>query len=219
MCKKTMQIRTFQFNMLGVNTYLLSDEDTRETVVIDAACYYNKECEALADFIDSHELRVTHLLNTHLHFDHIFGNRFVSERYGVKPEAHPADEEWLTEAETRTRMFGFAFPGQPMPLGKYLQEGDTVTFGSHTLRCISVPGHSRGSLAFHCPEEGVLFTGDALFCGSIGRTDLPGGSSDLPENIRQKLLVLPDETRVYPGHGDATTIGEERRNNYYLKSF
>lgn len=212
-----MIIKRFVFNMLEVNTYVLADEDTREAVVIDAACMTTSECQALEKYIADNRLQPKHLLNTHLHFDHIFGNRFIYERYGLETEASAADEDWLVEAPQRTRMFGLTFPGRPTSISRYLNEGDTVTFGQCKLLCISVPGHSRGSLVFHAPESECIFSGDALFKRSIGRTDLPGGDHQtLLQSIREKLLVLPDDTIVYPGHGDSTTIGEEKHGNWFL---
>lgn len=202
--------------MLEVNTYVVWDEKSREAVVIDAACYYPHERTALADFIDGEQLKVVHLLNTHLHFDHIFGNPFMSDRYGVKPEAAREDEEWISQGEERIRLFGLSFPEPPIAPGHYLKDGDRLTFGSYSFTCLAVPGHSRGSLVFHCAEEQCLFAGDVLFKGSIGRTDLPGSTDNLVENIHTRLLTLPDETRVYPGHGPATTIGDERRGNWHL---
>lgn len=212
-----MTIRRFVFNMLEVNTYVLADEESREAVVIDAACMSQSECLALDKYITDNRLQPKHLLNTHLHFDHIFGNRHIYEHYGLKTEASAYDEDWLVEAPKRTRMFGLSFPGQPVAIGRYLNEGDTVTFGQCTLQCLAVPGHSRGSLVFHSIGEKCIFSGDALFKRSIGRTDLPGGDHQtLLQSIREKLLVLPDETIVHPGHGDSTTIGEEKRSNWFL---
>lgn len=212
-----MKIRQFEFNMLPVNTYVVWDEQTREAAVIDAGCYFPKECDILKKFIADEELNLKYLLNTHLHFDHIFGNRFIYEQYGLKTCAHRADEEWLVEAPRRTRMFGLEFPGQPVSIGTYLEEGDELTLGNHTLKCIHVPGHSPGSVVFYSSESKCLFVGDVLFQGSIGRTDLPGGNHQLLlDGIREKLFILPDDTIVYSGHGGQTSIGYEKRYNYYL---
>lgn len=212
-----MHVERFEFNMLGVNTYVAFDETTREAVVIDAGCYYERERNILENYLTENRLKLIHLLNTHLHFDHIFGNGFVHARYGLKLEANPGDEDWLKGAVERTRMFGLVFPEEPVEIGVCLQEGDIVRFGNCELHCLSVPGHSRGSLAFYAPKDQVIFTGDALFFGSIGRTDLPGGNYDeLIDSLHEKLLVLPEETIVYPGHGEATTIGHEKHYNYYL---
>lgn len=213
-----MDIQLFEFNMLPVNTYVVSDRESRKAAVIDAGCYFKNECETLKQYIEKNRLEVTLLLNTHLHFDHIFGNRFMYEEYGLKTCAHKDDEEWLMNAPQRTRLFGLEFPGSPVPIGKYLEEGDTLAIGKYTLQCIGVPGHSPGSVVFYSQEAGCIFSGDALFKGSVGRSDLPGGNHQvLINSIRDKLLTLPEETIVYPGHGPQTTIGYEKTWNFYLK--
>lgn len=213
-----MKIKCFEFNMLPVNTYVVWDELTHEAAVIDAGCYFNKENETLKTFIESEGLTLKYLLNTHLHFDHIFGNGYIYRQYGLKTCAHRDDEDWLVDAKNRTRMFGLSFPGEPVPIGTYLEEGDELLLGTYALRCIHVPGHSKGSLVFYSEKGNCLFSGDALFQGSIGRTDLPGGDyGTLIDGIRNKLLVLPDETVVYPGHGNKTTVGYEKNFNFYLK--
>jgi glyoxylase-like metal-dependent hydrolase (beta-lactamase superfamily II) len=209
-------IKTFQFNMLPVNAYVVWDE-SKEAVVIDAGCFYPSEKAALKEYIDRNKLTIKHLICTHLHFDHVFGNPFMKETFGVLAEAHEADLPWLEQITERVKQFGIMDCEAPVPLKGYLHEGDTVSFGSHTLQIFHIPGHSQGSLVFYCPEENALFTGDVLFQRSIGRTDLDGGTEEqLIEGIQQKLLPLPDATVVYPGHGPTTTIGDERRYNVYL---
>ena len=151
-----------------------------------------------------------HLLNTHLHLDHIFGNSFLLKEYGLKAEANQADAQ--------ARMFGFQLPEPTVPLGKYVCDGDIITFGNTKLEAIHVPGHSPGSIVYYCKEESCLFSGDVLFQGSIGRADLTGGNFDeLREHICSRLFVLPGDTIVYPGHGDPTTIGAEKRNNPFFR--
>ncbi len=207
--------------MLPVNTYVLWDE-TKEAVVIDAGCYTAAEKEQLKDFIVSNELRVVHLLNTHLHFDHVFGNRFMLEAFGIKAEAHEADLPWLENLEEKVRMFGI-YHGirgcePPVELGTRLNEGDVVTFGNHRFTLFHIPGHSLGSLVYYCAEEGIMFTGDVLFKQSIGRCDIGGGTEEqLIAGIKQKLLPLPPETMVFPGHGPHTTLAEEAKYNIYLQ--
>ncbi len=212
-----MTIKRYEFNMLPVNTYIVWD-DTREAVVIDAGCYYEPEKRALRDYVTSNGLTLKHLLCTHLHFDHIFGNPFMLSEFGLRGEAHEADLPWLEQMQQRMSRFGITKCDPPVALKGFIDEGDTIRFGSHQFSIFHVPGHSPGSLAFYCAEEKALFTGDALFAGSIGRTDLEGGGTErqLIEGIRQKLLTLPDDTIVYPGHGPSTTIGREKLQNIYL---
>ena len=212
-----MKVKRFQFNMFPVNSFVLSDE-TNEAVIIDAGCFYPEEKQRLKDYIESNGLVVKHVLNTHLHLDHVFGNPFLYKEYGLRPEGGEQDEFWLAQATTMARSFGFMYEEQQPALGKYLHEGDTVTFGNTELKVIHVPGHSPGSLVYYNEKNASLFCGDVLFEGSIGRADLAGGNFDqLIEGIRSKLFVLPEETRVYSGHGNDTSIGYEKKNNPFFR--
>lgn len=157
--------------MFPVNCYVLWDE-TKEAVVIDPGCFYDEEKQALKNFIIANGLTVKHLLNTHLHLDHIFGNPFMLKEFGLSAEANQADEYWIEEAPKQSRMFGFQLQEPPVPLGKYLYDGDTITFGNTSLEAIHVPGHSPGSLVYYCKADHCMFSGDVLFQGSIGRADL-----------------------------------------------
>ena len=182
-----MKIKRFEFNMFPVNCYVLWD-DTKEAVVIDPGCFYEEEKQALKKFILTNELNVKHLLNTHLHLDHIFGNPFMLKEFGLSAEANKADEYWIDEAPKQSRMFGFQLQEEPVPLGKYLHDGDIITFGHTKLEAIHVPGHSPGSLVYYCKEDNCMFSGDVLFQGSIGRADLTGGNFDeLIEHICSHL--------------------------------
>ncbi|WP_319505439.1 MBL fold metallo-hydrolase [Bacteroides graminisolvens] len=212
-----MKIKRFEFNMFPVNCYVVWDE-TYEAVVIDPGCYYEEEKQALKTFILSNKLTVKHLLNTHLHLDHIFGNPFMLKEFGLKAEACQIDEFWLENAPKQSRMFGFELKEEPVPLGKYLYDGDIISFGNTQLEAIHVPGHSPGSLVFYSKGDNCMFSGDVLFQGSIGRADLAGGNfDDLREHICSRLFVLPNETIVYPGHGAPTTIGIEKVENPFFR--
>jgi glyoxylase-like metal-dependent hydrolase (beta-lactamase superfamily II) len=213
-----MKIKKFEFNMFPVNCYVLSD-DTHEAVVIDAGCFYPEEKQALKRYIEDNQLVVKHLLNTHLHLDHIFGNAFMLENFGLKAEANQADLFWLEQAPDQARQFGLPMPDPQPELGGFICDGDVITFGHTQLEAIHVPGHSPGSLVYYCKQEGCCFSGDVLFQGSIGRADLTGGNFDeLREHICSRLFVLPPDTVVYPGHGDFTTIGNEKANNPFFRS-
>ncbi len=203
--------------MFPVNCYVIWDE-TKEATIIDPGCFYDEEKRKLKDFIIDKELTVKHLLNTHLHLDHIFGNPFVLSEFGLSAEAHQADEFWIDEAPKQSRMFGFQLNEAPVPLGKYLADGDKIMFGNTTLEAIHVPGHSPGSLVYYSKADNCLFSGDVLFQGSIGRADLAGGNfDDLISNISDRLFTLPNDTVVYPGHGGPTTIGAEKRDNPFFR--
>ena len=213
-----MKIKTFEFNPLGVNTYVLSDA-TKECVVIDAACFYADEKEILLNYILDHDFVVKHLINTHLHFDHLFGVNTLASQFGLTLACHQADEFLLEDIPAQLQLFGLPNVNTDYrpDIGKYLHEGDQITFGNQTLEVIHVPGHSPGSVSFYHKAEGMLFSGDALFHSGIGRTDLAGGNYDeLVAGIQTNLFTLPDETSVYPGHGPATTIGYEKAHNPFV---
>jgi glyoxylase-like metal-dependent hydrolase (beta-lactamase superfamily II) len=157
------------------------------------------------------------VLNTHLHFDHQFGNKFLYDTYGIKPEACQEDEYLLEDVVAHVRSFGLDVKEEAQPLGNYITDQQEIKFGNVSFKAFHVPGHSPGSMAFYDEKEGVLFAGDVLFRGSIGRTDLPKGDyATLILSITKKLLPLPDSTVVYCGHGPSTTIGFERKNNPFL---
>lgn len=211
-----MTIKTFIFSPFQENTYLVYDE-TREAIIIDAGMFYDKEKTQLAEFLKTNNLSLKRVINTHLHLDHQFGNKFLFDTYGLQPDACAEDEFLLENAHQSALMFGLPYKEAVQPIGKYIIEGDEISFGKNIFRCLAVPGHSPGSIAFYNEKEGVVFTGDALFNGSIGRTDLARGDySTLIHSIQEKLLTLPENTVVYSGHGPATTIGNEKKNNPYL---
>ena len=211
-----MTIKTFTFNPIQENTYLVYDE-TNEAVVIDAGCASDIEKRALKNYIDDNDLTLKRVINTHLHFDHQFGNKFLYDTYGILPEACKEDEYLLEEVVAQVRSFGLDIKEEAQPLGGYLTENQIIKFGNTSFVTYLVPGHSPGSVAFYDEKDGVLFAGDVLFRGSIGRTDLPQGDyGTLIESITNKLLPLPDSTVVYSGHGPSTTIGFEKKNNPFL---
>ena len=212
-----MKIKKFEFNMFPVNCYVLSDE-SGEAVVIDPGCFYPEEKQMLKDYLLDNNLTLKHVLCTHLHLDHIFGNPYLYKEFGLQPEGGQQDEFWLDQASAMARNFGFIYDEKQPALGKYICEGDTITFGDTTLKAIHVPGHSPGSIVFYSPEAACVFSGDVLFYGSIGRADLKGGNfDDLKEGICNQLFTLPAETRVYPGHGPSTSIGYEKNNNPFFR--
>lgn len=212
-----MKVKTFEVNPISENTYVAYDE-TNECIIIDPGCFYPDEKADLFNFIVNNDLIVKHIINTHLHFDHVFGLPFVEEQFHMKTEANKADEFLLKNMPQQLQMFGFKNVETEVPtIGKYLEENDVITFGNQRLIALHVPGHSPGSLVFYNQDAKCLFAGDVLFRGSVGRTDLDGGSHEqLIKGIKEKLLTLPYDTIVYPGHGPTTTIGFEVQNNPYL---
>lgn len=211
-----MNIKRFEFNMFPVNCYVLCDNG--EAVIIDAGCYYPEEQQKLKSYITDNQLTVKYLLDTHAHLDHIFGNPFLLREFGLRACASHKDEFWIPRTGEMARMFGFQLNEEPVALGDSINDGDEFCFGNSRLKAIATPGHSPGSMTFYCEKDKCLFCGDALFKGSIGRTDLPGGDFDeLRESICSRLFTLPEDTIVYPGHGDPTTIGREKMNNPYFR--
>ena len=212
-----MELKIFVVNPVQVNCYLIWDE-TKEAVLIDCGAWSNTERKSIKYFIEKNGLTVKHHLNTHLHFDHVFGNAFVEETFGVKTEANDADWHWAEKIKERVAMFGMKYDETVPPLGRVLNDGDEILFGNQRIVAIAVPGHSPGSLAYYIEEHKMLFSGDTLFRGSIGRTDFPDSDHyRFITGIHQKLLTLPEDTVVYPGHESKTTIGFEKSYNMFLK--
>lgn len=213
-----LNIKCFVVNMLEENCYIVSD-DTKQAVIIDDGAWIRGEHDTIDDYIHREGLTLTHVLNTHAHFDHSMGNAHLYATYGLKPEISSGDAELYTNLSLQVQsMLGRKLKVNVAPLGHALKEGDIVEFGNHALRVIETPGHTPGGLCFYCKSEGVLFSGDSLFEQSIGRTDFPGGNAfDLINSLQNKVMTLPDNTVVYPGHGNSTTIERERRYNPYLK--
>lgn len=204
-----LQLKVFPFNPLQVNTYLIY-ETGGAGILIDPSCMNRSEFSQLNDFISLNKIRLHYIMNTHGHFDHVFGIGMVKEAYGTKFLIHQGDESYLRLSADQARSFGFEYVGVvPLP-DEFLDDQQVVTADSINLKVIHVPGHSQGSVAFYEASQGWLFSGDTLFAGGIGRTDLRGGDYDqIMSSIRNKLLTLPPETVVFPGHGPQTTIADE----------
>ncbi|MDZ7742273.1 MAG: MBL fold metallo-hydrolase [Bacteroidota bacterium] len=208
-------IKKFVFNPFQVNTYLLYDE-TGECVIIDPGCYEEYEEEQLQDFIAEKSLKPVKLLNTHSHVDHILGNNFVARTYDLKPVIHKGGLGFHRAAPQHGEAFGMSISTQPEP-ADFIEEGDKIHFGSSALEVLYAPGHVDGHVCFLHHAQEFVIVGDVIFQMSIGRTDLPSGNMDLLlSNIREKILQLPDEFTLYPGHGPSTTVGFEKKNNPFL---
>lgn len=211
-----LTIQRFECNMLQENCYIIGDE-TKECVICDCGAYYPAERAAIVDYIRDNGLTPVHLLSTHGHIDHNFGNNTIFDEFGLKPEVHKEDQHLMDMlAEQAETLVGITLDYAMPPVGKYFGDGDEITFGSHRLKVIETPGHSKGSVFFYCPEEAIALSGDTLFRNSIGRTDYLGGSMfQIIQSLRM-ICQLPDNTVVYPGHGPQTTIGTELSSNPYL---
>ncbi|HEY0055193.1 MAG TPA: MBL fold metallo-hydrolase [Pedobacter sp.] len=211
-----IQVKSFVCNPYQENTYLLFDE-TLECVIIDPGMYNGKEQNFVLDFIKAEKLKPVLLLNTHCHIDHVLGNKFISDTFGLLPQFHKGELPVLAAVPAYAPQMGMQYELSPLP-EKFLEETGTISFGNSVLELIFAPGHSPAHLCFYSRADGFLIGGDVLFYNSIGRTDLPGGDhSTLIRNIKEKILMLPYDVTVYPGHGPKTSIGFEKVNNYYLK--
>ena len=212
-----IRIKVFVFNPFMENTYVLYD-DSRECIIVDPGCYTEEERNALTSFIAAENLRPVGLINTHTHVDHILGNNFLHRTYGLKPIIHQAGELFLKSAPEHASIFGIEAERMVLP-ENFLEDGDTFTFGNSALEIVYTPGHANGSICLISHQDRFILTGDVLFQGSIGRTDLPTGNFELlAESIQQKIYTLPDDYVVYPGHGPHTTVGEEKQNNPFVNA-
>ena len=211
-----IKIQKFVFNTFQVNSYILQEE-SGECVIIDAACYEDREKQEVKEFIEKNNLKLVRNLNTHCHVDHIFGNGFIAETFGIYPEYHAASVPFLAAAGEIARSFGYAMNEIPVQ-ARYLKDNEKITFGTSVLEVLYTPGHADGSVCFYNKEQGFVITGDVLFRDTIGRTDLPSGNFDLlMKSIREKIFTLPDDTMIYPGHGPETTVGYEKQNNQFIR--
>ena len=210
------KVQRFECNMLQENCYVVCD-DTRECVIIDCGAFYPEEKKEILEYIRDNNLTPKHLLATHGHLDHNFGNQFILDEFGLKVEIHRDDEDFITHSEEQAeKFFGLMSFGRLPEVGRLLTGSDTIHFGNHRFSIIETPGHSRGGVFYYCKEENVCFSGDSLFRGSIGRTDLNGGSMFMLIQSLRSILQLPDDTIVLPGHGPQTTIGTEVATNPFL---
>ncbi len=205
-----LAVHALHLGPLDNNTYLVVDEGTRETAVVDVGF----DPEAVLEAIARMKLVVRLLLNTHAHYDHVAGMRTIQESCGGEYYVHPADRPLLDRLGEQGAAFGF--PPAPSPDRPHdLADRQAIALAGQSIEVIHTPGHSPGGVCFR--HGGWLLSGDTLFAGSIGRTDLPGGSfEDLERAIRERLFVLGDTVRVYPGHGPETTLGEERMHNPFV---
>ena len=212
-----MQIQVFTFNQFFENTIIVFDK-TKECVIIDPGCYTISEKDTLQKYISINNLIPVKLINTHCHIDHILGNNFIAKTYDLELEMNANDMELIKSSNEIAQLYGFTdYEMSPLPK-KFLNEGDTLEFGSSQFKILFTPGHAPGHISLYSEKDGLLISGDVLFNNSIGRTDLPGGNYDLLiESIKNKILTLNDNTIVYCGHGPSTTIGNERLNNPFLK--
>lgn len=211
-----LHVKVFALNPVQENTYIVYNNNGK-AIIIDPGCYSNAEQEMLKRFLEQNSLTPVQLLNTHCHLDHVFGNKWVYETFGLELHIHPNEELVLQYAPTSGLKWGLPFENYNGPL-YFLHEGNSVFLDEDEFKILLTPGHSPGSICFYNAQQNFVIGGDVLFYESIGRTDLPGGSHEtLLNSIQQELFVLPDETIVYNGHGRSTTIGHEKKYNPFLQ--
>lgn len=208
----------FTFSPFQENTYVVYDE-TGEGVIIDPGMYNKQEEDHLVQFLEKEKITPVRLINTHCHIDHIFGIKFIAEKYNLGLEIHKDAEQVMEFGPTVAKNYGLVL-NHPLPKpSNYLDEGDIVEFGQTKFELLFTPGHSKGSICFYCREDKFVISGDVLFKNSIGRTDLPDSHHEtLIKSIKEKLYKLDDDVTVYAGHMEPTTIGHEKRNNPYVRA-
>lgn len=211
-----ISVQKFTFNPFQENTYIV--HDGQECVIIDPGCYEKQEQEALVSFIEENNLEPKALLLTHAHVDHVLGCNFVLNTYDIDFYIHEKDLQTLDSVSDYAHVYGFKGYVPPKAPNKILKGGEQLSFGQMKFNVLFTPGHCVGHVVYHDIENGFVINGDVLFAGSFGRVDLPGGDMNvLKESIFNTMFNLPEETLVYCGHGDETTIGEEKRSNYILQ--
>ncbi len=213
-----LTVKCFTCNMLSENCYVVSDE-SRDCVIIDCGAYYPEEGQAIVGYIRQQQLTPRHLLCTHGHFDHCMGNGYIFRAFGLKPRAHQDDSFLMEKMEQQTSdILGIPIHLDVPPVGSYLIDSDTITFGSHTWQILHTPGHTPGGIVFYDADEHIAFSGDTLFRMSIGRTDFERGSyADMMTSLHMLATQLPADTKIYAGHGPETTMADEIRYNPYLR--
>ncbi len=211
-----MELQRFEFNLFGENTYILWNASA-EAAIVDPGMADAEETSLIEAFISDHALTLKYILLTHAHLDHTFGIDHLRERYGTPVLGHKDDAPLAQMRDDQARRFHLPVKPGPMEIDRFVDRRSSLNLGHERIEVIETPGHSPGGVCYYIPESRMVLTGDTLFRGSIGRTDLPGGSMyQLVRSIRERLFLLPDDTRVYPGHGPATTIGEEKLHNPYV---
>lgn len=213
-----MEIQRFEFNLFGENTYIIWNRHGGQAAIVDPGMSHREECRVIEQFVVNKDLTLRYCLMTHLHLDHTFGVDFIRETYGSTVVAHRADEMLGQNRALQAQQFHIHGPALgPVVVDEFVQDGHELLLGTERIQVLECPGHSPGSLLFYVPEAKFVITGDAIFAGSIGRTDLPGGDyATLINSIHRKVLTLPATTVIYPGHGPETTVGQELRSNPYI---
>lgn len=212
-----MKFISFSTRLFGENVFLLFDSTTKEAAIIDPGMMEAGEFAQLETMVSKEGLHVKYVLLTHAHIDHACAAKWAAEKYGAPICGSTADQTYASSMKEQAIMFHLPIRPDEFTIDKPLSDGDVLTLGASTIQVIATPGHTKGGLVFYIPQTGIAFVGDTIFRGSVGRTDLPGGDmGELTESIRTKIYTLPAATNLYPGHGPATTVEEEKNFNPYV---
>lgn len=212
-----MKVTKFTVNPFGENTFIAWDENTRQAIIIDPGMMQDHEREVVVKFVEDNQLKMQQVLLTHGHIDHIAAARWMADRYGITVAASPHDQLYYQMLPMQAQHFRLRIELEELTIDCPLHEGDVIELGDEKIHVFETPGHSQGGLIFYAPDSALAFTGDTIFEGSIGRTDLSGGDYNvLIASIRDKVLTLPSDTMLIPGHGPTTTVANERDYNPYL---
>lgn len=213
-----MKVSKFTVNPFGENVYLLWNESSKNVIIVDPGMMNETERNAVTNFIESKELKPQRLLLTHVHIDHAASAAMISLKYGLKVEASEEDEFLAAQLPEQAKRFGLKINPTPLSIDEYLTEKSEIALDDEKIKVLRTPGHTPGALAFYIPDSAIVLVGDSVFLGSIGRTDLPGGSEEqLIDSIKTKILTLPDETVICPGHGPTTTVRDEKSYNPFIQ--
>lgn len=212
-----IDVQVFTVNMIRENCYIISD-DTKEAVIVDCGALYGEEKAKIKEYVSDKGLKLNSLICTHAHFDHVVGDEFIFETYGLKPRLHVADMWLFDHVEEQAKEFiGEKITVKMPQAGEYLGYGDVIRFGNHAFSVLATPGHTPGGISFYCSQEHLLLSGDSIFRHSIGRTDFPYGDENvLIKSLKENVMTLPDDTMILPGHGPSTTIKKEKEENPFF---
>ena len=215
-----LSVKTFIFNQIQVNTYIVYNEN-KECVIIDAGNIERFEDEQILNYIDKNGLKPLMLLNTHSHIDHVMGNKVLADKYHIELAASSVEKPFYDKVWAYAAAFGINFTqDRCLTPTKDLNDGDVIKIGADELKVLFTPGHAPGHVCFYDEKDCMLFSGDTLFYRGVGRWDLPGGNyNQLEKSLLNVLYKLPDDTVVYCGHGPQTCLGDEKRNNPYIVSY
>lgn len=212
-----MNISSFPVSPFVENTYIIWDKTNGDAAIVDPGMMRDDERQMVDSFIANNGLSVKYILITHVHIDHVASARWAADKYGAKILGNKIDEQYAAILPEQAAYFRLKLDIEPFAFDQYIEDGDEIRLADEMIRVLFTPGHSAGSLSFYLPDSNFIITGDTLFEGSIGRTDLPGGNyNTIIHSIKNKLLTLPSDAMIYPGHGPSSTIGDELRYNPYL---